>query len=304
MKQQMLVTARTAGGCGTFAVMAVGLSTLVGGTVLGLGGCANKTNTYRAAIATTDTAAGENGGGANPNTAPAAVGALALDIENTFGSVWVQVDAKLTEPEIDARLIDDATGNLAKLERGERPPWVTAELQRTEGRGVLRVSGQLPAAEAARFALKGDPFVMLWVRVPACDGIRVRNSGGSVDLDNVGGAITVENTARENAFGRRADVMITTNRVMDDPVSLSTTHGNVLLRIPPGSKGRFELTADAGETEFLAKQGVVDNAVQKQKSYACTLNKGMQKVTLYSGRGDSRVEVREPREFMRWAPGW
>lgn len=193
--------------------------------------------------------------------------APAIDIQNTLGSVIVRVDPRVTEPRVQASLIESKTG--AKAE------WAAAELSSDQGRAVLRVLSVPTHADAAK------PTSII-VTVPGCSGIRVRNAGGGVLLDGVSGAIQVEN----GGPGRRGgSIIVTTPGTITDHVALETTEGDITLSMGRGSGGSISATATHGQPSFNSRSERLEQVHFEGPTWKGVLNRGDNPITLRTGRG-------------------
>lgn len=152
--------------------------------------------------------------------APAATGVPAVDVTNSRGSVVIEVDSSLKAPRVSA-----------VTRAGAVPTWIGASMGVDHGRPVLRVLNTDPRA-------LGE-FVDIRVLMPACGGVRVRNSEGPVRLSGVGGAVDVETSLTGDA--RAIDVRM--GSAADAPIALRTDRGSVLLVAPTGSKGAVHARA-------------------------------------------------------------
>lgn len=160
----------------------------------------------------------------------AGASAPAVDVQNAWGAVCVRVDPEARGPRVQANPIEGPSK--------ATPDWVAAEIVPDQGRAVLRV-----------LAVPGEPGkdqrVYILVTVPACSGVRVRNAGGEVTLENVSGAIQVENGGAGRPGG---DVIVRTAAALTDHVALRTTAGHVRLTMAPGSAGEITATAPGAIT--------------------------------------------------------
>jgi hypothetical protein len=78
---------------------------------------------------------------------------------------------------------------------------------------------------------------------------------------------------------------------MTEPVRMSSTDGNVIYQVGPGSTGRFEITSDKGTAEFYSRLGTVSRARPEQGRYTAVLDDGANLVALHTNRGTARVMV-------------
>jgi hypothetical protein len=204
-----------------------------------------------------------------------------LDITNFRGSVRVEVDPRIKTPTVTARVRPDVRSFRTKKAELAAKVQVQADSAIENGRRVLRVTSA-PTGEA------DDVSVDLVVRVAASEGAHVRNTGGPVNLVRISGPISVINGL---GGGDGGDVTVRTGSAMTAPVTLTTSQGNVLYQIGPGSSGDFDLQTDAGAAEFYAKIGRVAEARPEPTRYRGLLNDGNNPVSLRSGQGNVRVVV-------------
>lgn len=201
---------------------------------------------------------------------------LALDIENRSGSVTVRVDPKLTKPLVLAR---PASGDAATH---DGQPWAAAELAQQDDRWVLRV-----IAGGAETPESTTP-VILTVRVPSCEGIRVKNAGGPVSLREVGGAITVTNT---DLGARTADVEVRTRRDLDSPVTLTTTGGDIYCLGGRGTAGLVTLVSQDREPELRSRYVKVTQSRNLPRGLSARVGDSDNPITITSDRGEAVLEV-------------
>jgi hypothetical protein len=157
------------------------------------------------------------------------------------------------------------------------------------GRRLLRVV-TTPATGADGRPL--DVAVDVVVRVPKTEGVRVKNAGGDVDLVGVSGPVTVQNGfGGPGSAGIGGDVYLRTGEAMTEPVSLSTTGGDVTYQVGPGSTGRFEITSDKGMAEFFSRLGNVTDVRPSTSRYTAVLDDGANPVTLHTNDGTARAMI-------------
>lgn len=213
---------------------------------------------------------------------------LAIDVENFRGSVEVRVDPALDDIEVSGRAYgawfeDDPEG--AEL---ELPGTVElfSELQQ-DGRGVstLRVR-TFSERDAA------DHKVAVLIRVPRCDGARVRNRGGLVELVGTHGALDIENY--------EGHVEVRTNRPMTQDATIMVVDGTVYFQVPPGSTGKYDLETLDGRVRF--KNRVVDatDTYSTRTQVQTVLENAQNRVTMRTNYGDLRVLVVDnPESYTR-----
>lgn len=205
---------------------------------------------------------------------------IALDVDNPIGSVLVYVDNEVTQPRVIARA-GARTGEPTENYNGDR--WVTASVTESEGRAVLTVRNTERKPEEKNF------WVQVIVVLPSCDGVRIRNSDGLVDVRGVSGAIQIEN----GGAGRRGgNVKFEAGRPITAPVTISTANGNVDLIFPTGTAGTIELLSGNGMlANISAWTGQLEHSVHKPGSYKGVLNRGQNKINVKTNEGQIDMRV-------------
>ncbi len=206
--------------------------------------------------------------------------ALAVDVENRRGSVLIKVNPKLTAPRITA-----VSGNF-KGEAGQNYQsdlWAKAEIAEADGRAVLTVrSKPLEPGE-------GDYWLQIAIEVPSCDGLRVRNSDGTVDVRGATGAISIENGGAGTPGGY---VYLECGKPVTAPVTVSTSEGDVDVIFPTDSTGNMELVSGNGRlAAIIAWTGQMDNSVIRPGFYSGVLNRGVNPVRVKCAEGEVRLRV-------------
>ncbi len=199
----------------------------------------------------------------------------AVDVNNWNGSVRVLTGSRYKQAEVRAKVRRTQSGSPGRRDIAKASS-ITAETTVSDGRAILVVRSTTTLADPQ------EGKAELTICLPACAGVLVRNAGGIVDLRGVGGAVTVENGFNGGPGGR---VELRTDEPMTQPVALVTSDGPVHYQVGPSSTGRFDLQADDGMVEFLAKGGSVRTEVVDPDRWIGTLNDGENPVVLRSGRG-------------------
>lgn len=205
---------------------------------------------------------------------------LALDVKNIRGSVEVRVNRHLTSAMIES------TAGISKRDdyspKGDRAIVdalsVSANLESSGEQGVLKVvsTSQRPEAE--------DQRVDLLITLPRCDGVNIDNRGGLVMVVGASGAHTITN--------REGPVEVRTNSPLIDPVTLTTTNGNIFYQVPEGSSGAFDLATLKGECAFRNEVTAEQKDVYYTRERLSTvLNDGENAVVARTNDGDVRVWV-------------
>jgi len=141
----------------------------------------------------------------------------------------------------------------------------------------------------------GDPSeqatpIIIAITVPACEGVRIRNSGGPVKLEGVGGAISVTNA---DLGARTAGITLETRRDLTLPVSLITTAGDIRLTAGPGTSGVVTLTAPRGRTQVSARQADrMGGARNTASGWTGAFGASDNPISLVTEHGDTVFELR------------
>jgi hypothetical protein len=204
-----------------------------------------------------------------------------VEVTNFRGSVRVVADARVKEAEVRSRIRSlERRSDLNRAELAEKVQ-IRAESGVENGRRMLRVvSTPTDGGE--------DVAVDLEIRVARTEGVRVHNTGGPVELVRIAGPVSVVNGVGGMAGG---DVTVRTGAAMTEPVSLTTTSGNVLFQAGPGSSGVFDVRSDSGDAQFYSKIGMVTGSRPEPGRYRGVLNRGDNPISLHTGDGMARVVV-------------
>jgi hypothetical protein len=214
--------------------------------------------------------------------------AIAVDVENYNGSVRIQVVPGLQRPEITAEVWDESNGFMRRTDDAIVRGWYAANLTTQEGRPVLRVL-------TTRTANSTPPtFVKLTVKTPTLEGVRVRNNGGDVEVRGGSGPITIENGFRG---GEGGNILVVTPSRLSDPVRMTTTKGDVELRIAPSSQGSFELTALKGHVAAATRTEALTRSRRTATTWTGVMNSGTNKIELMSQDGDVTLDVGDSRQI-------
>lgn len=183
---------------------------------------------------------------------PVGMTRLAVDVENFRGAVIVDARSRFERVEVTQEVNMDGDGSDRKEAIAEAVELVASLEDVGDGNGVLRVRGVTEL-------LDRDHTSRIVVSVPRCDGIRVENRGGFVELIDVGGVMFVSNAG--------GGVDVRTSRVVSDDVTILNVDGDVFLQIPEGSEGWVELESFDGMMGVKDGSGsfsdVHDNARKK-----------------------------------------
>lgn len=206
-----------------------------------------------------------------------------IDVSNWNGSVRILAKENYDKASVTAKLYRASRKDVSRSGLSDATT-VTAESLVENGRPVLRIrsSTTLPNPDRAR--------ARLIICVPDCDGVKVRNAGGIVELRHVAGAIDVQNGVGSGPGGR---IELWTAKPMTEPVTLTTNGGIVLYQIAPRSTGRFDMTAVNGQAAMEAYGGDVRAQTTTYDRFVGTLNGGENPVTLTSRNGSVWARVIE-----------
>ncbi len=225
----------------------------------------------------------------------ATVGPLALDIQNQLGEVQVVVEPGLAQPYVEAIPFSEERP-IGQVDRAAAlKPWVAAQVSEAEPGGrVLRVLCTAAENQPVR-------PVYLNVRVPRCDGVRVKNVGGPVTLTGVGGAVEVNCTpSTPTIWQEGAAVRVRTDRALTSGVTISSTDGEVVLILPRTSSGSIEaLSPDTvvSLAQVAGAQNMGDTRTDVRGTYFGSLNNGEAAINLKSGKRIRMTTTTEPPVF-------
>lgn len=241
--------------------------------------------TQKLAVATLLAASGLAGCTASRTTTsevavPEGTRMLALDVKNVRGSVEVRVNPRVSGAIIESTAGISTKDDFTPKNEGEvvNALGVTADLVSQDGMGVLKIvsTSQRPQAE--------DQKVDLRITMPRCDGVNIDNRGGLVMVVGASGAHTITN--------RQGPVEVRTNAAITDPVTLTTTDGNIYYQVPAGSSGTFDLVTLKGECAFRNEvTDVQKDTYSTRETLSTVLNNGENPVVLRTNEGDARVWV-------------
>lgn len=121
--------------------------------------------------------------------------------------------------------------------------------------------------------------------------LRVKASGNDVDLSDVRGAIEVE--------VERGGATILPGGALIKPVTVKTTFGGIVLKVPAGSRFELEASSLRGEVEVAARGFTISESASGR--FKGQLGGGGSLVKLVSNNGDVRVEAttQEAREQVK-----
>ncbi len=211
----------------------------------------------------------------------------AIDVENQNGSITIICSDRYSEATIQARIpgSDRKELELWGLDASDKDNWVIAEHDSGADRSILRVTTLNSPLENGF-----QPRVDLIIKTPVCDGLLVRNAGGSVDVTGVRGAVTIESGFAGGQGGR---VEVRAAEPIIEPVRITSSIGPVYLVVPPESKGAIDIESDSGIAVFNTSSGRVTNVAPTQHRWTGVWNEGENQIQLYAGSGDARMLVVE-----------
>lgn len=215
----------------------------------------------------------------------ATTGMLAVDIENFRGSVEVRTDHRVQQAVVSAKAsahVSMGDQSVAAIDE----IWIDADLVEEGARGVLTIRTGSPRENM------GDHWVSLYVSVPRCEGLRVVNTGGVVEVVGTSGGTTITN--------HLGSVEFRTAKPMTDPVAITTTDGEIYYQVPAGSTGRFDMATLEGRVWYRDRVQGTDNSYAAPGLHTARLNGGSNPVALRTNRGNINVWVdEEPTELTR-----
>jgi len=206
----------------------------------------------------------------------------AVDVENYAGEVTVWVDPTLQQPVIRCEKLVPGTAPSTHVST-QVAATTSAVVSQADGRLVLRVTTRREEESQAE-------LVHLSVRVPSCDGLRIRNTGGMVRVEEVGGALDILNIGGINRLS--PDVIVRTDREIVAPVSIISNGGGfVELSMSSESAGRLDLQGPRGFVEVKAERGRLESVRTDGITFTGVLNRGEHSMKLRSDRGGVLVRL-------------
>lgn len=219
---------------------------------------------------------------ATPNagwTAP-----LALDIENFNGRVSIRVDPAVAAPVVTASVYTSMHLETDRSEAAAQATSNTTQTEEQDGRAVLHVKSETTWPEPEQV------WVDIDIVTPRCDGLRVFNRGGKVDISGITGAVLVDNGEYADEPG---PIELRTGKPMTDPVALLTTAGSVFYQVGEGSTGRFDLQSADHQPEMDCAILRMSEVHADSRGVTAVIGQGENPVQLRSGRGRVRAFVME-----------
>ncbi|CAG0950554.1 hypothetical protein PHYC_00177 [Phycisphaerales bacterium] len=200
---------------------------------------------------------------------------LALDLDNQAGSVTIIVDATFRRAEVFAITTTDDGRRVAA-------PWAAADYQAAEPRAILRVLCKRGPNAG------GDGKTDVTIRLPACAGLRVRNSIGPVLATGVSGAIDIQNGSDVELGG---NVTVEVGSPLGTPMMLRSAGGSVRLDLPTSSRGLFFVHSGVNQISFVAPKEETQAGAADARGWNFDLNRGEHQVRLIADQGPVTVRV-------------
>lgn len=130
--------------------------------------------------------------------------------------------------------------------------------------------------------------VNVTVYVPQCNGLRVWNTDGDVDVVGVSGVIDVRSGDEQNEGG---NIEIRTENSLHDTITAWTNDGDVTLVAGPDAGGTIELVAPRGRTSFWSKHGVTEHSRPEVGRWTGIWNDGTNSIRLETLTGNAKLMV-------------
>jgi len=204
--------------------------------------------------------------------------ALALDVANFNGSVTVRADQG--EPGtvlVEAERFVRNPGSKRESDAAIETIQIFSEIDTEGPLGILRIETATLADDQDRHG------VNLLIRMPRCDGVRIRNAGGHVSVTDAGGTIDIINID--------GSVEFRTSRRMTEAVTLITHEGEVYYQVPPDSTGSFDMLTLEGRTTIKDRGAIIEDTYTARGELRFVLNNGENPIIMRSNRGNVRAWV-------------
>jgi len=130
--------------------------------------------------------------------------------------------------------------------------------------------------------------VDITIYVPQCDGLRVRNADGNIDIVGVSGVIEVVSGDEQHPGG---NIEIRSESTLHENISAWTNDGDVTLVAGPDAGGTIELLAPRGLTTFWSKHGLTENSRPEVGRWTGVWNDGTNSIRLETLTGNARLMV-------------
>lgn len=220
---------------------------------------------------------------------------LGVDVQNRKGTVRVVVDPRVRQPHVRAIRVAPADERTRRGKRAAPSPGpvdtvAAAQLLTVDGRAVLRVLADQPFEDYADWATQIE------IRLPRCQGVRVRNTDGPVELVNVEGAIDVDNGAGNGPGGH---ITLRTDRPISDPVLLATPRGDIRAVFGHGSALAIDAQTQYGSVNVDARRQAIDHALAQRLRWQGQVNQGTAPAHLTTGNGLIWIDFASPPRRRR-----
>ncbi len=203
-------------------------------------------------------------------------GALAVDVQNIRGAVEIVAVGTLKAPEVTVTRLEAGQADVGRF--------VGSQVVPGEFGSVLRVVSADTAEGKA-------PRCMITVRVPACDGLRVRTADGDVRVSGVGGAVDIEVGPCVSGSG---GVVLVTGRALNQPVSIVTSGGPVSASIPASSELVISAQTGEGKASLVSSSARVVTTRTTVKTFEARVGGGTgdaSPMSIRAMKGDVTVKV-------------
>ncbi|MEM8834452.1 MAG: DUF4097 family beta strand repeat-containing protein [Planctomycetota bacterium] len=222
--------------------------------------------------------------------------ALALHVDNFRGDIEVRVYPDLERARIRSNV--RVTGDVATDDQPEALDAIDVVARIEDGPGgrqTLRI-----ASTSDRLATP-DNLARILVQMPRCDGLYIKNFDGNVELVGVGGSMYVENHA--------GSIELRTNEVLDEPVTLLNTDGNIFVQMPKESSAFVDAESLNGKVFYRGHLGSTTRnhmtSTHTGQHFTGSLNGGEHRLTARTNAGHIRMYVmEEPTEYARLMTAW
>ncbi len=208
---------------------------------------------------------------------------LALDVENVRGTVEVRTTAKDSTAHIHATLEADYGNSTKEAKTLHEHTRVDATLEESDGRGTVRVRATNPEATDAI-------AIRIYIELPRCDGVRIVNRGGDVEVVGTKGATDITN--------RDGAIEVRTNNALTNDVRLLNTDGSIYLQVPPGSAGKIDLATIEGQSVLKDVSGNIEHTSASHEAVLTTLAGGTNTILARTNHGDIRFWIMEDPEAL------
>lgn len=209
---------------------------------------------------------------------------LRVVVDNRSGAVTVVV-REGAEPQVKLRAIDGPAG--------------TRENPRKHGTTVIQTEGEKRSLSVTTTGASGP--VHVWVLVPRCDGLEIRNADGPVSVDGGCGELVIRN----DSTGKQSPITVRTGANLTGGVELRSGAGDVELSVGHASSGRLASSTPSGRTDLNTGGGTSKGVVVSKGQFGALLNGGESAWTVEATNGDVRVTLcAEPTEPVKLQDLW